>query len=111
MSFDMLRFVTLAECKKNLIDAENYGYGLDVRRIKKGLPTKEDTVQRHKESYEWWLDLFVYKTLRGGGYHPPLYLIEPRWEQDKAYEWWRCYFSYKYQGAKTDEKPRYVEGG
>ncbi len=109
MSFDMLKFVSLAECRKKLIDANNYGYGLDVRRIAKGLPTKDSTVQRHKDSYDFWLDLFVYKKLRGEGYHPPLYLISPIWEQEKAYDFWRCYFSYSYQGAKTDGPIKYPQ--
>ena len=99
---ELLRFVTLAECKQKMLQCDNYGYGLDVRRIAKGLPTKEPTVQRHKESYDFWMDLFVYKTLRGEGYHPPLYLISPIWEQEKAYKWWQCYFSYSWRGAKTD---------
>lgn len=109
MNFEMLRFVTLAECRKNLIDANNYGYGLDVRRIAKGLPTKEATVQRHRESYDFWLDLFVFKTLRGEGYHPPLYLIEPTWEMEKAYIEWNAYFSYAWQGAKTDVPIKYPQ--
>ncbi len=98
--FDMLKFVSLAECRKKLINADNYGYGLDMRRIAKGLPTKETTVQRHRESYDFWMDLFVYKTLRGEGYHPPLYLMEPTFEMEKALDWWQCYFSYSWQGAK-----------
>ena len=102
MCFELLRFVSLAECRKHLIDCENYGYGLDVRRIAKGLPTKEATVQRHRESYDFWMDLFVYKTLRGEGYHPPLYLMEPTFEMEKALDWWQAYFSFLWKGAKTD---------
>lgn len=98
----MLWYVSLQEIKTKLINASNYGYGLDIRKIKKGLTTKELTVQRHKEEYEFFLDLFVYKTLRGEGFHPPLYLISPIFEQEKAYDFWRCYFSYQYQGAKTN---------
>ncbi len=106
---DNLWYISLAEAKDKMLKADAYGYGLDVRRIAKGLSTKEDTVQRHKNSYDFWLDLFVYKTLRGEGYHPPLYLMEPIFEMEKALDWWRAYFSYSWQGAKTDGPIKYPQ--
>jgi hypothetical protein len=89
-----------------MLDCENYGYGLDVRRIEKGLKVIETTVQRHKESFEFWKDLYIYKLLRGEGYHSPLYLIEPRWEYEQIYDFWIVYFSYSWRGAKADLSER-----
>jgi hypothetical protein len=99
-----LWYISKAECRNELLKCENYGYGLDIRRIKKGLKVIDTTVERHKNEYDFWLDLYVYKLLRGEGYHPPLYLIEPRWEYEQMYDWWTCYFSYSWKGAKQDEK-------
>ena len=101
---DLLWHVTWAECRKQLLQCEQYGYGLDKRKIKKFLPTIYSTVQRHKELYYFWLDMFVYKTLRNEGIHAPLYLIEPRWEQEIQYDIWRYWFSFKWQGAKAELK-------
>lgn len=97
-----LWFVTLQECREKLINCENYGYGLDKRKIKKYLPTIYKTVKRHKEEYYFYLDLYTYKLLKGEGYHPPLYLVEPRWEQEIMRDWWSAFFSYRWQGAKPE---------
>lgn len=102
----MLWYVSLQEIKSKLINANNYGYGLDIRKIKKGLPTKELTVQRHKEEYEFFLDLYVYKLLRDEGHHPPLWTMSPRWEQEIAYDFWTAYLSYSWQGAKSKNSGR-----
>lgn len=101
---ELLRFVTLAECQHQLMNCNNYGWGLDIRRKHKGLKTYEATVQRHKESYDFWMDLFVWKTLRGEGYHWPIRTMSPRWEMEIALAWWQCFFSYSWQGAKQDER-------
>jgi len=80
MTMDNLWYISLHECKSKLIDCENYGYGLDLRRIKKGLKVIESTVQRHKESYEFWMELYSYKLLTDQGKHWPIRVMEPRWE-------------------------------
>lgn len=103
---DNLWFVTLSECRNELLKCDAYGYGLDVRKIAKGLPVIEKTVQRHKEAYFFWLDLFTTKLLTGEGVHAPLYVIEPRWEQDQMYMWWNAYFSYSWRGARADTGDR-----
>jgi hypothetical protein len=101
---EFLRFVTLAECRQKMLDCNNYGHGLDVRRIKKGLKVIEATVERHKNSYDFWLDMFVFKTLRGEGYHWPIRTMSPRWEMEITLDWWNCFFSYSWQGAKQEER-------
>jgi hypothetical protein len=100
--YDLLWHITLAECRQKLIECESYGYGLDRRRIKKYQPTIYKTVQRHRESYYFWLDLYTYKLLRYEGVHPPLWTMKPEWEAEIAREWWSVYFSYQWQGAKAD---------
>ena len=82
------------------MDCENYGYGLDRRKIKKYLPYNRKLMEQHRSSYYFWLDLYSYKILRDEGYHWPVRLMEPRWEMEKALLWWQCYFSYTWQGAK-----------
>lgn len=103
---DNLWFVSLAECRNELLKADAYGYGLDVRKIAQGLPVVEKTVQRHKESYFFWLDLYTTKLLTNEGVHAPLYIVEPRFEQEKLYTFWICYFSYSWRGAKADLSER-----
>jgi hypothetical protein len=97
---DLLWHVSLAECREQLLKEENYGYGLIKRRIKKFLPYSRSEFNRHRELYFWWMDMFVYKTLRNEGIHAPIYLVEPRFEQELMYDWWKAYQSYKWQGAK-----------
>ena len=98
---DLLWHVTWAECRQKLLTEDAYGYGLYFRRRGfKGWNSK--TYKHHKQSYFFWLDMFVYKTLRNEGIHAPLYLIEPRWEQEIQYDIWRYWFSFKWQGAKAE---------
>jgi hypothetical protein len=109
MNMDDLWYISLQECRHQLENCINYGYGLDERRIKKGLKVIEKTVERHRQSMEFWQELYCYKLLTDQGYHRPIYTYEPRWEQEIMYEWWRIFFSYGWQGAKTDSKPMYIE--
>jgi hypothetical protein len=103
---DNLQYVTLSECLSELLKCDNYGWGLDVRRIAKGLKVIDATVQRHKESYDFWLDMYTVKLLKNEGIHAPLYVIEPRWEQEILYAYWIAYFSYSWRGAKADLSER-----
>jgi hypothetical protein len=95
-----LWYVSLSECFTELMKEENYGYGLDCRKIKKGLKTNPKTVQRHYESYCFFLEAFCSKLLHSENEHPPLWVIQPESQQAIAYWWWDCFFSYKWQGAK-----------
>ena len=91
---DSLWYVTQSEAYKQALDAYSYGCSVDVRKAKKGLKTYPETVQRHLESYYFFLDLWTWKMMHGEQKHAPLWLIEPRWEQEKAYAWWEGYKSY-----------------
>jgi hypothetical protein len=102
---DNLWYVTLAEARDKLLNCENYGYGRDLSLIKKGLPVIQETVERHKSSYQFWMELYCYKLLRDEGRHWPVRVMEPRWEMEIALDWWTAYFSYSWQGAKTDRIP------
>jgi len=105
---DDLWWVSLAECRQKLFKEYNSGYGTYFR--KKGFKGwNGKTYKRHKQSYYFWFELYCYKLLTDQGYHIPIYIIEPRWEQEIMYEFWRIYFSYGWQGAKTDRKPNYID--
>ncbi len=107
--FDLLWFVSLAECFDALDAEDKYGYGMYLRRIDKGLKVNPETVERHKISYNFYLDLYIYKVLRREGIHDPIYVVRPRWEQEMMRDWWHCWFSYKWQGAKTEQPIRYFD--
>ena len=93
-------FVTLAEVKDLLIREENYGYGLMLRKQKKGLKINPKLFETHKWCYNILLDLYVWKLMTQNE-HPPLWVVKPQWEQDKLYHWWRSYFSFLHDGARA----------
>ena len=92
--------ISLAECRDKLMDADKYGYGLDRRKIKKYLPYNRELFNQHRATYYFYLDLYTWKLMRGQGFHAPISIMEPRWEQEIAYDWWIGFFSYAWRGAK-----------
>jgi len=46
------------------------------------------------------MDLYLWKQMNEMP-HPPLWVIEPIWEQEKMYDEWLAYSSYFWQGAKA----------
>ena len=102
-------YVSLQKCKEQLEKEEKYGYGMYLRKISKGLKVNPETVERHRQSYLFWQDLYFFKFFGGPEAHPPLWTMEPRWEQEIAYEWWRGYFSFLWRGAKSEQPIRYFD--
>jgi len=100
MDFSLLCHVSHYEVWNLLQREDNYGYGLYVRKKKKGLKVIEKTYERSKERFEFLLDLWIYKQMNEDR-HWPLWTIAPQFEQDKAYQEWYCYLDYLHgQGAR-----------
>jgi len=91
--FDLLWYIPKSMIFDKLIQEENYGYGLYVRKMARSLKTNPTTVQNHKECYFILCDILAYKEFTECQ-HPPLWVMAPRWEQDKAYWDWERYFNW-----------------
>jgi len=52
------------------------------------------------QRYLWLMDLWTWKQNEEMP-HPPLWVIEPKWEQEIMYDEWLAYSSYFWQGAKS----------
>ena len=89
--FELLWYIPSSTIFELLDKEDKYGYNLYVRKMAKGLKVNPEVVEMHKASYSILLDLYVYKQL-AECQHPPIWTIQPEWEEQKArWEWERLW--------------------
>ena len=93
MTFDYLWYIPKSMIFKKIIQEENYGYGLYVRKMAKALKVNVETVEKHKECYFILCDLLMYKEMNESD-HPPIWTYQPEFEMQKMYWEWERYLNW-----------------
>ena len=99
--FELLWYIPKSMIFKSLMNEENYGYGLLLRKFKQGFEVYIKTFNRHKECYNILSDILIYKEMNENQ-HPPLWVIKPQFEQDKAYQEWYTWLDFLQNGARKE---------
>jgi len=91
--FELLWYIPKSMVFSLLMSEENYGWGLYKRKMAKRLKVNIETVEKHKQSYHILCDLLAFKEFNECQ-HPPIWVMAPQWEQDKAYWDWERYLNW-----------------